>query len=719
MRVAVVGCGMIAQEHLRSIKLCPQAQIVGIADPNPQVLQVTADKWGIAERFTDPATLIAQTKPDVVHIATPPDTHYALTRLALEAGCHVYVEKPVTLRSPEAPELVELAARKGKMLCIGYMHIFDRVMLEAQRLVREGAIGKLCGIESYYGFDLGTTPGGRYFTQAYTHWAYKLPGGLFQNGLDHPLSVVMPFMSNPTKIFAAAAEVGVLPKGVPGELRIMLAQDDLVATVTLSEAASPRWHYLTLLGTGGTLKVDLQNKRLICYAHKHGIPHFVTRAWMNINEGLRVLGGTVGTFVDVIRKKFTPYEGMQRLVAEFYKAIETNGANPMPPEYGLSIMRIMDSVWEQTIPRRPMEVPAAAPVAVPSALRRRNEKLVLVTGGTGFIGSRLVRELLKRGHAVRVLVRNLSKAESLQAMGAEIVVGNMFDESTIRAAAEGAEVIYHLGATMAGQWADYFEGTIKGTERLVKAALEQGVKRFVYASTIAVYGVPSLPKGQRVVESTPCATEDLSPYMKSKIEAEKVILDHVTKDGLSAAILRLGVVYGPGKGSKISRLGYPVPGGYVKVGFNNNELPSVYVDSAVQALLLAGDPARPSGQVYNIVDDVRFRQLDFLRAMGRYTGHKVRVFFVPYTALSALGSVMRGLGKFNGIALRVASLLSPFHLRSCAIPLVYDNSKAKKELGWSPTPELEAHLKETFAPAPVPQPTAATVVSIAEARRSA
>ena len=328
MRVAVVGCGMIAQEHLRSIKLCPQAQIVGIADPNPQVLQVTADKWGIAERFTDPATLIAQTKPDVVHIATPPDTHYALTRLALEAGCHVYVEKPVTLRSPEAPELVELAARKGKMLCIGYMHIFDRVMLEAQRLVREGAIGKLCGIESYYGFDLGTTPGGRYFTQAYTHWAYKLPGGLFQNGLDHPLSVVMPFMPNPTRVFAAAAEVGVLPKGVPGELRIMLAQDDLVATVTLSEAASPRWHYLTLLGTEGTLKVDLQNKRVIRYAHKHGIPHFVTRAWMNVNEGLRVLGGTVGTFVSVLRKKFTPYEGMQRLVAEFYKAIETRWRQP-------------------------------------------------------------------------------------------------------------------------------------------------------------------------------------------------------------------------------------------------------------------------------------------------------------------------------------------------------------------------------------------------------
>jgi len=709
---------MIAQEHLKSIKLCPQAQVVGIADPNPQVLQATADRWGITERFTDPATLIAQTRPDVVHVATPPDTHHALTRLALEAGCHVYVEKPVTLRSPEAPELVELAARKGKMLCVGYMHIFDRVMLEAQRLVREGSIGRLCGVESYYGFDLGTTPGGRYFTQAYTHWAYKLPGGLFQNGLDHPLSVVMPFMPNPTKVFAAAAEVGVLPKGVPGELRILLAQDDLVATVTLSEAASPRWHYLNLLGTEGTLKVDLQNKRLIRYAHKHGIPHFVTRAWMNVNEGLQVLAGTVGTFVEVARKKFTPYEGMQRLVAEFYKAIETGGANPMPPEYALSIMRIMDTVWEQTVKPRSAETTAAVPLAVQTLQRRNRERLVLVTGGTGFIGSRLVRELLKRGQNVRVLVRNLAKAESLQALGAEIVVGNMFDEATIRAAAEGAEVVYHLGATMTGQWGDYFEGTIKGTERLVKAALEQGVKRFVYASTIAVYGVPSLSKGERILEERPYATGDLSPYMKSKIEAEKVVLDHVSKRDLSGTILRLGVVYGPGKGIKISRLGYPVPGGYVKVGLNNNELPSVFVDSAVQALLLAGDPARRVSAVYNVVDDVRFKQLDFLRGMGRYQGRKVRVFFAPYTLLSALGVVMRRLGRFNGIALRVASLLSPFHLRSCAIPLTYDNSKIKKELGWAPTPDLEAHLRETFSPPPV-APSPAAPVPLAEARRSA
>ena len=120
-------------------------------------------------------------------------------------------------------------------------------MIRARDLVERGAIGSLCGIESYYGFDLGSSPGARYFSQAYTHWAYQLPGGLLQNGLDHPLSVVVPFMAEPKRVMAASAEVGVLPRGVPGELRMILANDDLLrgdyaeAIKICRRAASQGW----------------------------------------------------------------------------------------------------------------------------------------------------------------------------------------------------------------------------------------------------------------------------------------------------------------------------------------------------------------------------------------------------------------------------------------------------------------------------------------------
>lgn len=708
MKIAVFGCGMIAQEHLKAIRRVPGATIVGIADPSELALKTTADKWGIKEALTDPAALLEKTKPDVVHVATPPDTHEALTRLALEAGCHVYVEKPITLHARETEEVLRLAEAKGKMVCVGYMHNYDKAVLEALELFKQGAIGRICGIESYYGFDLGESPASRYFTQAYTTWAYGLPGGLFQNGLDHPLSVIMPFLDEPKYIQAAAMDVGVMPKGVPGELRILMGDGSRLASVTLSEVASPRFHYVNLLGTKGTLQIDLQNKRTMMWGHKPGIPHFVTRFGMNLSQGFRILSGTVGTVWNVLRGRFTPYEGMQRLVPAFYKAIETGGPNPMPPEYAIRIMRIMDQVWEQIDaqlePVRMIRAERRLPRLVEPPVGARK---VLVTGGTGFIGSRLTRELIDAGNDVRILARDLRKAEPLRALGAEVVVGNLVFPSTLDKAVEGIDTIYHLGATMGGQWSDYVQGTIRGTEALVEAARKAGVKRIVYAGTIAVYGIPRLARGKKVTEDQPYATADLTHYMRSKIEAERVLLEKAAAAGIEVSILRLGLVYGPEKGTKVSRLGYPVGSGLlVKVGLNSNTLPSVYVDHAVQALALAGSSAKAKGGIYNVVDDECFTQLGFVRAYGRLSGKKMRVLYFPYTVARTMGSFARRFEAKNGIARRVSGLMSRFHLDSCAHEVRYDNSRLKSELGWSQAAPLETCLSATFAPKPAATPAA-------------
>jgi len=720
MKVAVIGCGVIAQEHLRSIQRVPGAEVVGVADPSPAALEATAETWAIASTYQDPETLIAEKRPDVVHITTPPGDHERLVRLALEAGCHVYVEKPITLRAPEAEQLLELAEKKGLMVCVGYMHNFDRVVLEARRIFDAGEIGSLCGIESYYGFDLGGNPASRYFGQAYTHWAYGLPGGLFQNGFDHPLSVVMPFMGEPKTVLATAADVGVLPQGVPGELRLLLNDGRCLASVTLSEAASPRFHYLNLLGSEGTLQLDLQNKRLFQFGHKPGIPHFVTRFGMNLTQASQILTGTAGTVVDVARGRFTPFEGMRKLITLFYEAIEKGSPNPMPPEYALRIMRIMDSTWEQVAE----ELKPAERIRSERRLPRlRPEKpgarKVLVTGGTGFIGSRLVRDLLARGNDVRILARNLRKAEPLRQAGAEVVVGNLFEADSVEQAVEGVDVVYHLGATMGGKWVDFELGTIKATELLVRAAKRAGVRRIVYASTIAVYGVPKLGRGQKLDEDAPLADRHLNHYMRSKIEAEKVLKGQPA--GVEFSILRLGVVYGPEKGHKISRVGYPVGSRFfVKVGLFDRTLPSVFVANAVEALRLAGESPKAAGRTYNVVDDACFTQIGFLRAIGRHTGRKARNVRFPYTIANLMGSVARAFEAKNGIARRVSGLMSPFHLRSCAYEMRYDNSRLKQELGWAAGTDLESQLRATFSPAPQPAaPVTPETEPVAEVRRSA
>lgn len=702
IRVGILGCGVIAQEHLRAIRMVPSVEIVGIADLNRKALAETADKFGIRQRFESAEELLAKAKPDAVHVVTPPSSHLVLSTLALEAGAHVFLEKPMTLDAAEAESLVALARAKNLLLVVDHNHRFDRVMRDAVDLVRRGAVGNVVGIDSFYGFDLGTTPSGRYFREAYSHWVYSLPGGLFHNGLDHPLSVVVPFMDAPREVLATAAVVGVLPEGVPGELKILINDGKRIANVTLSEAASPRFHYLQILGDEGTIQVDLQNKRLLRYAHRHGIPHYITRAMMNVNAGARILTGTAKTFVDVARGKFTPYEGQQYLIAAFYGAIETKSPAPLPPEDALLVTRIMDRVFEQVghlgpaRDKSPLE--RWAPGRSFQLPKQKTKRRVLVTGATGFIGRHLVEKLVERGtEDIRVLVRNLHKGAFLKDLPVEVVHGDLTNEDSLKAALEGIDVVYHLGAAMTGGWEDYESATIRATSRLCEESLRQGVSSFVLASTIAVYGVPSLSNGARVTEDTPLASENLTFYMRSKIAAESMVKEAAGR-GLSVAILRLGVVFGPGR-PHVSRMGYRAGRIHALVGLNNNRLPGVYVDDAVDALLLAGAKAfdgKGAPRIYNVVADSEITKLSYLRSMSKHGNARNYYLFVPYAVASTLGALARSFPVKNGMVKRVAGLLNPFHLKSCAREVRYDNSRIRSELGWTPGGLLEDQLRKTF-----------------------
>src|ERR1017187_2135409 len=129
---------------------------------------------------------------------------------------------------------------------------------------------------------------------------------------------------------------------------------------------------------------------------------------------------------------------------------------------------------------------------------------VCVTGGTGFLGTALVRKLLAQGVPVRVLARPSGHADLLETQGVEVVRGGLGDPDCIARGVEGAEVVYHLAAKVdtPGRKADFLETNVAGTERVLTACLQQGVGRVVYASSLAVYG--PVPNGQRIDENTPC-----------------------------------------------------------------------------------------------------------------------------------------------------------------------------------------------------------------------
>lgn len=323
---------------------------------------------------------------------------------------------------------------------------------------------------------------------------------------------------------------------------------------------------------------------------------------------------------------------------------------------------------------------------------------ILVTGANGFLGTALINKLDREKNYVRAFVRDISRAGHLKDLNVEIFQGNLWGKKGILNAMEKVDIVFHLAATIEGRWGDYFEGTVLGTERMVQAALEHKVSKFVYVSSISVYGIPDSYGQFNIGEDTPYATKDLTNYIRSKIEAEKIVLKHIRENNLPGVIIRPGIIYGPGGKMFLPRLGYKIRDRFfVLIGMNDISLPVTYVDNVADALLLAAGLDKSTGEAYNVVDDLLFTKKEYINAISKGTNGRIYHIRISYIAVSAISSVLEVLGRYVSPFKKINFLLPPFHLKSCAKGIAYSNKKIKEKLGWIPKPIAQEYLKDIFS----------------------
>ena len=113
LSVAIVGCGKIADDHASQIARIPGCEIIGVCDAEPLMARQLAERFRIRQYFSDAQELLHQARPEVVHVCTPPQSHFEIAKLCMEAGCHVYVEKPFALTEDEARKLIAYAGERG------------------------------------------------------------------------------------------------------------------------------------------------------------------------------------------------------------------------------------------------------------------------------------------------------------------------------------------------------------------------------------------------------------------------------------------------------------------------------------------------------------------------------------------------------------------------------------------------------------------------------
>ncbi len=313
----------------------------------------------------------------------------------------------------------------------------------------------------------------------------------------------------------------------------------------------------------------------------------------------------------------------------------------------------------------------------------------LVTGATGFIGSYLIDSLLKRDFHVRVLVRNLQSAISLHGK-IDICQGDITDSQALKRAADGADVIFHLAAKLhisnpsPSLKAKYEQVNVEGTRHLVEIAQSSGIRRFIFFSTINVYGVGK--KGLTYDENSPLYLDSL--YAQTKARAEKIVLKEIP-----SVVLRLAAVYGPGMKGNYPRLVNALRHGrFVMIGDGQNRRTLVHVHDVCQAAILAAEHPAALGRVYNVTDGQIHTMQEIIHAICSALGKKPPTFKLPTGIIrptfGLLEDGLRFLGKRSPVG---RSTVDKF-IEDMAV----SGERIQQQLGFKPQYDLLSGWRETI-----------------------
>jgi nucleoside-diphosphate-sugar epimerase len=316
----------------------------------------------------------------------------------------------------------------------------------------------------------------------------------------------------------------------------------------------------------------------------------------------------------------------------------------------------------------------------------------LVTGGTGFTGSHLVRRLRERGDEVRVLdsAPGLFHAE-LGRLGAQITLGSVTDAALVDRLVAGTDVVFHLAAAFRQinlPKREYWEINAQGTRRVAEACRRHQVRRLVYCSTQGVHGHVADVPGH---EGSPIAPEDY--YQQTKYEGERALWE-VARDGLEATVLRPMGIYGPGDPGRFLMLFRAVRRGWFLM-FGDGEVfyHPCYIDHLVDAFELAAEHPKAVGETYLVGDDRYVSLNELVKTTGTSLGLEVRIVYLPYAPLWLASAVCEAVCLPLGIEPPLFRRRAEWFRQTRAFTV----DKARRELGFEPRVPLAEGLAHTAA----------------------
>jgi predicted dehydrogenase len=311
--------------------------IVGVCDTSEERALEAGRRCGIPHIYQDVASMLEESHPDVVHVLTPPQSHKELSIQAMEAGCHVLVEKPMALNATEADEMIASSRRHRVTLCVCHTYLFNPGIMKARELVAQGATGEVVAVETFWGYFHP------WMIDQYrkAQWLYDLPGGIFHESAPHIVYLQMEFLKDLRVVSAIGTRMGnVLPLPVDDELRVLFGGESGLGSLSLSVNTKPYLRSFSIHGTDMTVQVDLTNSTVVTFTR--------SRPWeksKNIEHGLQLLSNTVS---NSIRNRLGRRIPDHRLLIErFYESLLKGTAPPVTAEDGRAVITVLDQIWAE------------------------------------------------------------------------------------------------------------------------------------------------------------------------------------------------------------------------------------------------------------------------------------------------------------------------------------------------------------------------------------
>jgi nucleoside-diphosphate-sugar epimerase len=315
---------------------------------------------------------------------------------------------------------------------------------------------------------------------------------------------------------------------------------------------------------------------------------------------------------------------------------------------------------------------------------------VLVTGGTGFIGSHLVERLCAGGDEVVCVAKDPLNIRLLESLGCTVVLADLNNGLMWDSVLDGVEQIYHVaGVTRARDPGDYYEGNTLATRRFVEICSDSSLSlnRFVYISSLAAAG-PS-PDGHPLQENAP--PHPVSAYGKSKLLAEREVMR--AQDRLPVTIVRPAMVYGPRERDMYDYMRMVKRGIRLLIGFHQKVFSLIHVQDLVQGVLLAGNATASVGGTYFLGSERFYTTGDIGKAMSRVLHRHTVGVCIPHAVVYAVGAISEAIGKITGRNMlfnseKVREVVQPSW--TCSV------AKAREVLGFRQRIDLEEGMRQTY-----------------------